>query len=744
MKKLLLIYTSILLLSSCSSIGVVDDMERLTLKGEWLKAVIEYRKAYAENPDDIELRSRLIQTEFRAADFYYQEGLKMIELGNLDGAIVKFQQGLVSKSTHTKLSQAMSNVLARKEANSLYNEGIQNQKAGKNRQAIALFKKVVTIYPGHKDARRAIVKIKARNNEKKQRGLALKSKEPISLNFRQSELKTAIEFIVKSFGINVIFDEAVKNIPVTLFAKNVTFKQALNLILTTSKTFYRQVGVNTIIVAPDTKEKHGQYEDHIIRTFQLKTIKAKDMSSIIKGVITVKKLIINSELNSILIRDTKQVLTLVERLININDRIPAEMILDVDILEVNHTKAEKLGLDFGSEISTTFPQHALSSSLSSTLRAGTATIPAITFRYFKQDVDAKTLANPKIRVMHNKVAKIHIGDRVPLRSATITDSLGQTRTSFEYKDIGIRLTVEPNIHLDNSVTVKMGLEVSSLGQNLGTPQEPAFSIGTRNADTIMLLRDGETAILGGLIRDEERNTRVKVPGLGDIPVVGTLFSNYDQSDTRTDVLLTITPRVVRAWELPEEGEREIYSGSEKSFTDNPLFDYLSKETAGHKKSLISVNNVTGNSPSGKKISFLSDKNNLSINSGNLELGFSQVQYTANENSIFSITLSAEKLSTTKHLPLEILFNPQIMQFNDVSSKLETVESFSIDEDDIDKGVIRIVMQGLSTENTTELATLNFTAKKSGISYLIYRNKQYTNKDGKLKTPGLNASRVIVR
>lgn len=743
MKKLILIYIAVLL-SSCSSMGVVDDIERLTLKGEWLKAVIEYRKVYAENPDDIELRSRLIQTEFRAADYYYQEGLKMIELGNLDGAIVKFQQGLVSKSTHTKLSQAMTNVLARKEANTLYNEALQNQKAGKNRQAIVLFKKIIAIYPGHKGAQRALTKINARKNAKKQKGLALTSKAPISLNFRKSELKTAIEFIAKSFGINVIFDEAVKNVPVTLFAKNVTFKQALNLILTTSKTFYRQVGRNTIIVAPDTKEKHGQYEDHIIRVFQLKSIKAKDMSSIIKGVITVKKLIVNSELNSILIRDTEQVLSLVERLIDINDRTPAEMILDVDILEVNHTKAEKLGLDFGSEFSATFPQHSLTGILSDTLKAGTVTLPAITFRYFKQDVDAKTLANPKIRVMHNKVAKIHIGDRVPLRSATITDSLGQTRTSFEYKDIGIRLTVEPNIHLDNSVTVKMALEVSSLGQNLGTPQEPAFSIGTRNADTVMLLRDGETAILGGLIRDEERNTRIKIPGLGDIPAVGALFSNYDKSDSRTDVLLTITPRIVRAWELPTEEERKIFSGSEKSFTDNPLFGYLNKDDTGNKQPLISVNNETSLSSLGLNASSLSNKNNITLNSNNLVLGFSQTQYTVNENNTFSIILTAKKLSTIKDLPLEILFNPQVMQFNDIATKLEAVETFSIDENDVDKGVIRIDMKGLSAEDASELVSLNFTAKKSGISYLIYRNKQYTDKNEKLKAPRLNASRVIVR
>ena len=742
MKKLLLIYISVLL-TSCASIGNVDEIDLLSKKGEWLKAVIEYRKAYAENPDDIELRSRLIQTEFRAADHYYQEGLKLINLGNMDGAIVRFQQGLVCKSTHTKLSQAMRNVLARKEADTLFNEAVQIQKAGKNRQAKILFEKVVIIYPGHDDARRALIKIKKSERVKKSKGLALTSKSPISLNFRKSELKTAIEFITKSFGVNVIFDESVKNIPVTLFAKNVTFKQALNLILTTSKTFYRQVGKNTIIVAPDTKEKHGQYEDHIIRVFQLKTVNAKDMSSIIKGVITVKKLIVNSELNSILIRDTEQVLSLVERIININDRTPAEMILDVDIMEVNHTKAEKLGLDFGSEISTTFPQYSLNSSLNDTFKAGTATLPAITFHYFKQDVDAKTLANPKIRVMHNKVAKIHIGDRVPLRSATITDSLGQTRTSFEYKDIGIRLTVEPNIHIDNSVTVKMALEVSSLGQNLGTLQEPAFSIGTRNADTIMLLRDGETAILGGLIRDEERSSRIKVPGLGDIPVVGAIFRNYDDSDTRTDVLLTITPRIVRAWELPEESEREIYSGSEKTFSDKALFDYLNKNSAGNKKTSIKVNNQDDSKKLSSGLNTPSTQSN-NIDANNSILGFSQPQYMANENNKFSITLAAKKLSSIKDLPLEILFNPQLMQFNEVESKLDAVESFSLDKDDVDKGVLRIHMKGLNAENLENLATLNFTAVKSGISYLVYRNKQYTDKTGKLKSPQITASRVVVR
>ena len=118
--------------------------------------------------------------------------------------------------------------------------------------------------------------------------------------------------------------------------------------------------------------------------------------------------------------------------------------------------------------------------------------------------------------------------------STHNHATGQVRTTYDYKDIGIVLNAEPIIHLDNSSTVKLKLEVSTLGENLGTVNEPAYRIGTREAETYMTLRDGETAILGGLIRDEERNTRVKIPGFGDIPVIGALFTSYDDSAGRTD------------------------------------------------------------------------------------------------------------------------------------------------------------------------------------------------------------------
>src|SRR6266571_4841736 len=189
--------------------------------------------------------------------------------------------------------------------------------------------------------------LKKEDQEKLSEGFALTSKAPITLNFRQTDLKQAFEFLARSFGVNVIFDEAVKSVPLTLFAKDVTFEQGLSLLLTTSKTFYKKIGANTILVSPDSKEKRGQYEDHLVRTFQMNTVRAKEMADILKGLVTIKKIIVNEQLNTISVRDTEDVIKLSERIIENNDRKPAEMILEVEILEVNRTKSERLGLDFG-------------------------------------------------------------------------------------------------------------------------------------------------------------------------------------------------------------------------------------------------------------------------------------------------------------------------------------------------------------------------------------------------------------
>jgi general secretion pathway protein D len=565
-------------------------------------------------------------------------------------------------------------------------------------------------------------------------------------------MKQAFEFLAKSFGINVIFDEGIKSVPVTLFGKDVTFDQGLNLLLATSKVFYKRIGPNTILIAPDTKEKRGQYEDHLVRTFQLNIVRAKEMADIIKGIVNLKKITINETLNTLVIRDTEDVLKLVERLIASNDRKVAEIILDVEILEVNRNKTERLGLDLGTySISAGLPSPGtipVGASVSDSWQnTATLTLPTATFRLFKQDVDAKILANPKVRVTSGKSAKIHVGDRVPLRVSSIVDATGQSRTQFDYKEIGIRLSVEPTVHLDNSALVKLALEVSSLGENLGTTNEPAFRIGTRNADTIMLLRDGETAILGGLIRDEERKSHVKIPWFGDIPLVGGLFTSFDDSAGRTDVLLTITPRVVRGWDVPSRQLLQFYSGTENVYSEKPVFSALEAangRAAPGAGAQAAVKNPGSQPPAANDRASDLDAADPEAEQGSV-LAFNESIYEVVANQELAIQIVGFRIPSGAAIPLEVLYNPQLLSYvSGAKGDLETrVFNASADPS---QGVLKVVLD-LATTQTAEqavLARLVLRGAQSGISYLVFRAPNVKDANGQPVKSQVRAARVVVK
>ena len=743
------------LLAACA--GSDKRAEDYSNQDEWMRAVIEYRKAAAQNPGDVEHRSRLAQAELKAADFYYQRGMRLMDAGKQDEAIVQFQQGLVALPDHGKLLQAMSESLARKESSTLFQEGQGLREAGKNNDALQKFAQAIDVYPENKAAAKAYGEMHKQEQEKAVEGWALSSRNPITLNFRQTDLKQAFEFLAKSFGVNVIFDEGVKSVPVTLFAKDVTFEQGLNLLLATTKSFYKKIGPNSILIAPDTKEKRGQYEDHLMRTFQLNTVRAKEMADILKGLITVKKIIVNEQLNMLVIRDTEDIIRLAERIIENNDRRPAEILLEVEILEVNRSKAERLGLDLGSyTVSASLPNSKLLRSDGSLGYAwktkGVLTLPSATFRFFKQDVDAKILANPRVRVLNGKSAKIHIGDRVPLRAATIQDATGQVRTTFDYKDIGIRLNVEPIIHLDNSSTVKLALEVSSLGENRGTANEPAFSIGTRNAETHMVLRDGETAILGGLIRDEERNSTTYVPGIGKIPFIGPLFTAHNNEGGRTDVLLTITPRVVRGWSSPSKQAREFYSGTETQYTDKPLFADLgaaaatqvrNDQPAGTVIAPVTPQPVSGQAADAVSTTAPAD---AIATPAVPQLAFAEALYESANGQDFEIRLIGSNLAGVASLPLEILYNPQLLGFVRAERGQLPADSFSA-EADATRGVIQIGLgfaKGAPAGDNAVLARVTLRGAKPGISYLVYRAPAIKNVAGEPMNAQVSASRVVIK
>lgn len=738
-----LVLTLALLLSACAS--TTQQVQEYQRQDEWLKAVVAYREALAEEPDNVEYKLLLAKTELRAAQYYLEQGLERMEQGETDEAIAQFQQGLIAQPDHDRLRQELDRALARKEAESLYQQALRYDQAGRLNQARSTLERVLDLFPEHQAAQRALNRVEAQLAARDESGLRLASSEPVTLNFRQTDLRTAFEFIARSFGINVVFDDEVEDAPITLFARNVTFQQSLDLLLATTRTFYKRIGPNTLLIAPDAPDKRAQYEDQLVRTFHLNTVGAKAMLDILKGVVAPKKVIVNEELNTLIVRDAEPVLRQVARLVELNDRVPAEVLVDVEILEVNRSKALRLGFDFGSEITQSYEQ---AGSLSDALATRTITLPAITFRYFKQDVDARTLANPKIRVINARTAKIHIGDRVPLRASTIQDATGQTRTTFNYTDIGVRVTVDPSIHLDDSVTIKLGLEVSSLGQNLGTPAEPAFAIGTRNAETFMRLRNGETAILGGLIRDEERNTRVRVPGLGDIPIVGALFTSVDDSTTRSEVLLTLTPRIMRSWDLPERSTLQFYSGTGETYTSRPMFSSLKvapgigQRTVGP---LPEVRTVPGGGQAGGRPAAPKP---APAPAASLKptLGFAQPVFEVPVDETAAIGLTGTGLAGVREMTADVLYNPQVLSFVRAERVAAHVQRVQADADAAAGAVhVRLSLRPEAESTESEpLVRLVMRGRRQGISYLVYKVPQLVKDDGTTSSAQTEAARMAVR
>ena len=355
----------------------------------------------------------------------------------------------------------------------------------------------------------------------------------------------------------------------------------------------KKLSADTIIIIPKTKAKLDQYQDLVMKTFYLNNAKSKDVVNLLRSMADTRKVYVNEVLNSITVRDTPEKIKLVEKIIAANDLKEAEVILDVEILEISRTNALSYGWNFqpGLTIGASFSGTKVTPENPSISNVGVTqgmslnqlrnvsgdnvimTLPSLLLTMIKQDSDAQTLANPRVRVLNNKQAKFHIGDRIPIQTSTVqSTALVAVTSTFEYKDVGIKLNIEPNVHLSNTVTLKMNLEISSLGDaiDFGNNQKQ-YKFGTRNVDTTINLRDGETVIIGGLIKDEERKSSNKIPLLGDIPVLGKLFSRSDDGTIKTDILMSITPNIVRALELPDKDSQSFWSGTEEAYDVKPMF-----------------------------------------------------------------------------------------------------------------------------------------------------------------------------
>jgi general secretion pathway protein D len=607
MKRIVLLLMTgflIAMLGGCAGSQAYQRGERHAQRGEWDLAVKEYRDANRRDPHDIEYRAAVIRAEETAANLHYTKARTYLKERKLDQAITELQQALYLNPTNAAVQSALRSVLDMKQAEEHYRAALTFMELGRFGEAINELNQSVELDPDNAKYHDSLERLKKERTEvEPDDALTLASDRPITINFKNTNIKDVFEFLSKLSGINILFDEEVKAQPVTIFVKDVSFQYAMKLLLSTNKLFMKKVSADTIIIIPKSKAKTDQYQDLLVKTFYINIAKSKDIVNLLKSMLDVKRVYVNEVLNSITVRETPDKMKLVEKVIAANDLKEGEVILDVEILEINRSNSLTYGWNFtpgGLSASATIgPANGTTST--STTNSGIAlsdlrgmsnknifvTLPGIVVDLIKQDSDAQTLANPRVRVLNNKAATFLIGEKIPVQTSTIqSTTVGQVTTQFEYKDVGIKLKIEPTIHLNNTVSIKLGMEVSTLEDaiSFGSGQQ-AYKFGTRSTDTYINLRDGETVIIGGLIQDQDRKSRIKIPILGDIPILGKLFSHSADGTVKTDILMSITPNIVRTMELPDKDSQMFWSGTEEAYDTQPLFTTSGKSSKPSDKSV---------------------------------------------------------------------------------------------------------------------------------------------------------------
>ena len=418
--------------------------------------------------------------------------------------------------------------------------------------------------------------------------LAPAFQKPITLEFRDAPLRQVFEALARSSNINFVFDKDVRSdAKVTVFLRNVSLDEAMRVILTTQQLDRKLLNDSTVLIFPNNQAKQREHQELITRTFYLTNADVKAVQAMVRTIGKVRDIHIDERLNLLIVRDTPEVLTLVEKLIAAVDLPEPEVVLEVQVMELSTDRVDSLGLQWPSSVSFGVPPIAQDTTTSTGTNTFTNTViappatalisqrnlfrgwianPAVVATLTGTSGDVNLLANPKIRVRNHDKAKVQIGEKVPVFTTTSNFSVNTSvAASVSYLDVGLKLEVEPSVQLDNDVIIKVALEVSNLINQVNGPGgSTAFEIGTRQTNTTLRLADGETQILAGLINDEDRRSATGIPGLSRMPMLGRLFGTQTDTRNKSEVVLLITPHVVRNLTLPDTANARLPSGTDAS------------------------------------------------------------------------------------------------------------------------------------------------------------------------------------
>lgn len=496
--------------------------------------------------------------------------------GDLDTAESAYRKSLAIEPTNLRATWGLEQVAAERRHRTIVATAARQMEQGDITGAQETLRPVLIENPKQRDARDLHRRIdEQRLKNRFQPVLNSSIRKPITLEFRDANLRSVFEVISKVSGINFIFDKDVRSdLKATIFIKNGHIEDAIRMLLVTNQLEQKILGDNSILIYPNIPAKTRDYQDLMVKSFYLGNADVKQTLNLLKTILKTKDVYFDEKLNMLVIRDTPQAVAMAERLISAQDLAEPEVMLEMEVLEVSTSRLSELGIRYPDQIgfgvvgaaSQTAGVLSLSElhNLKSDMVRVTMPDPAILLKLSNTDTDSNLLANPRIRVKNREKARIHIGERVPVITTTSTANVGISE-SVNYLEVGLKLNVEPNVYLDDDVAIKVGLEVSNIIDTITTTTgSKTYRLGTRTAETLLRLKDGETQVLAGLIQDMDRKSAQKVPLLAQIPLLGRLFSSDEKNKSKTEIMLLITPHIVRNLDRPAADVTEFMSGTESN------------------------------------------------------------------------------------------------------------------------------------------------------------------------------------
>jgi general secretion pathway protein D len=516
---ILLLLTFFSAFSGCTN-NHIKTAESLSHNRQYEEALDHYLKALRSNPDSIDLKIDIDRLLKDASEYYYYLAMEQEKIGKPEMAVFLYKKSLEFDPANNR---------SRKSLSLLINEDIKS---------IDSIKKETEINIGFPDV--------------------FKGKESIDLIFKHKiSLMKIFEVLAKSGNINILFDSGFRDRAISFSMVQTSFQDALERLCMMFNLRYYIMDNKNIIITSDSGDSEKRYKKLVMKNLYFSNVDAQEAKQVIESVVRPEKLIVNKKTNSLIVTDSLRNIALIEKLSQFIDKRDGEVEIEVEIMEVDRKKLKEYGSELssyqiGAEVEGLSDGKRLNNLFYLSADDVILTMPKMVWKLFSSITNTKILARPRVRGLDRQKIEIMLGEKRPiLRTTFVPVSTGgqdqQPISAYDMKDVGISLQIVPTIHFNSEVTLDLSFELTYVTDLGGTYMPP--TLGNRKVSTQLRLGDGETGIIAGLMRGTSTEGTDGIPILNSIPIVKEVFSSRSKTRERTDLLLSITPRILRMPEI---------------------------------------------------------------------------------------------------------------------------------------------------------------------------------------------------